>query len=853
MKKTIRLLCSVLAVCMVLSMLPLQAFAAPLTYKDEYGTWTYKEEKDGTVTLTGFKGSQKNIVVPTQINGRWVRKLGDNLFKNNDELTMVVIPYGITTIGKKVFSGCSRLEKVELPNSLVEIDNNAFADCAVLGELYIPSSVTTLGEKVFDNSPEINVRCTLDSATANYLQDHKDEVAGFTLVEVTPNPNVNNQAGVDNSSSVVTSKGELVTYEFGKLVNGRREYTLVLADSMPDLDLLRYLVADEDQGYQNLNPEIFSIMGNRFQMVSLTRYDGSEVVDITPKGTDGISDVSLDIVLRNDGSENYYDVVYSLFLTGDNISKEAIDQIGFTSQNELTSYRTGSREENTAQVKENSRYVFYYVTEGDQIQYDAEGSVITAENVQEKNAHPVFVTGDCDIITIVKNTAIDNNGQVLSEHETRSIHSTRGSGNIQLSSETTRDASGKVQKNAKYERTENNTIVERRNEKDLYNENGVFVEGHKNVQMPRENGVYIVESKHYWAEKTTTFNNTEVQNGTTVHFEGETTETNRVMYVQEVVRAENATEAEQRIQEQSPNQPSENKYDISERVISSVENHYEEGTRTVGTDDVTTFEGNSSWRILQDHTYIGDTGKYVGWDWEWSSYEVPNNGYSNTYTVSEYRYTSGSEGSEGTWTKTTVTVVSSNSSTNNMNDFKDAYTGDLLGEGYTVKAESFQFDVGLASGADNWNRVDQKEITSETGNKDELAIVQGLTTIEIEGEISISQNDAKKEMLNLEASLKDPENPNHFGNTEKDFDNLIDKIDGEQILSNLENGTIPETNTEDSVDHVHNDDGTTQTVVTPENSATASDAQIDNTANQNTETSVTSQNDGVQGDTPVEE
>lgn len=76
MKKRIRWLFALLAVCMVISMLPLQAMAAPETYTDEYGVWTYEIEADGSITIVAFQSARRILLFRQRLaadpSGSWV-------------------------------------------------------------------------------------------------------------------------------------------------------------------------------------------------------------------------------------------------------------------------------------------------------------------------------------------------------------------------------------------------------------------------------------------------------------------------------------------------------------------------------------------------------------------------------------------------------------------------------------------------------------------------------------------------------------------------------------------------------------------------------------------------------------
>ena len=79
--------------------------------------------------------------------------IGDNAFENCTNLSSIVLPNVITTIGSWAFNNCSGLTcSLTIPNSVVSIGYSAFSDCSGLtGDLIIPNSVTSLGGSAFYN------------------------------------------------------------------------------------------------------------------------------------------------------------------------------------------------------------------------------------------------------------------------------------------------------------------------------------------------------------------------------------------------------------------------------------------------------------------------------------------------------------------------------------------------------------------------------------------------------------------------------------------------------------------------------------------------------------------------------
>ena len=75
-----------------------------------------------------------------------------HLFTNETtEITELVIPNVVTSIGVYAFYGCSGLTSVTIPNSVTSIGQNAFSSCSGLASITIGSGVTSIGYDAFKN------------------------------------------------------------------------------------------------------------------------------------------------------------------------------------------------------------------------------------------------------------------------------------------------------------------------------------------------------------------------------------------------------------------------------------------------------------------------------------------------------------------------------------------------------------------------------------------------------------------------------------------------------------------------------------------------------------------------------
>ncbi|GMO61502.1 MAG: hypothetical protein Ta2G_21230 [Termitinemataceae bacterium] len=88
--------------------------------------------KDGTVTITGYKGKAAKVFIPATIGGLPVVGIGGFAFENLKNITSVNIPASVTYIGWNAFDGCTGLTSVNIPASVTRIWEGAFLGCTGL-------------------------------------------------------------------------------------------------------------------------------------------------------------------------------------------------------------------------------------------------------------------------------------------------------------------------------------------------------------------------------------------------------------------------------------------------------------------------------------------------------------------------------------------------------------------------------------------------------------------------------------------------------------------------------------------------------------------------------------------------
>ncbi|MBC5720196.1 leucine-rich repeat protein [Faecalibacterium sp. 4P15] len=172
-----RLISLLVAVCMMITMLPLSAvtaFAADTSTVHEANDgegiyrYAYKENEDGeTVTITEFLGpvdpanpGPYDIDIPEKLDGFTVTGLGRRSFSTDDhysplydihhtQIQSVTIPESVTSIGDSAFAACRNLNSLTIKDAATSIGNRAFTECPLTTTLSLGKKITTIGDEAF--------------------------------------------------------------------------------------------------------------------------------------------------------------------------------------------------------------------------------------------------------------------------------------------------------------------------------------------------------------------------------------------------------------------------------------------------------------------------------------------------------------------------------------------------------------------------------------------------------------------------------------------------------------------------------------------------------------------------------
>ena len=168
-----RLISLLVAVCMMITMLPLSAvtaFAADTATEQEASYKGYKyayRVDDGNATITKFLGPDDSanpgpydIDIPEKLDGYTVTGLGKDSFSIDDlysplyeihhtKIHSVTIPQSVTSIGDSAFAGCHNLVSLTINDAATSIGRRAFAECPLTTTLELGENITTIGNSAF--------------------------------------------------------------------------------------------------------------------------------------------------------------------------------------------------------------------------------------------------------------------------------------------------------------------------------------------------------------------------------------------------------------------------------------------------------------------------------------------------------------------------------------------------------------------------------------------------------------------------------------------------------------------------------------------------------------------------------
>ena len=139
-----------------------------------YSLFPEKNVAKVTFSPSGYSGSvdipEKFTYEGVEYSVTSIGALAFNSFGEYSNLTSVIIPNSVTSIGNGAFSGCSGLTSVSIPNSLTSLGTGIFSGCSSLASVTIPNSVTSIGAYAFRECSSLT-SVTIPNSVTQIAQD----------------------------------------------------------------------------------------------------------------------------------------------------------------------------------------------------------------------------------------------------------------------------------------------------------------------------------------------------------------------------------------------------------------------------------------------------------------------------------------------------------------------------------------------------------------------------------------------------------------------------------------------------------------------------------------------------------
>ena len=115
--------------------------------------------------VVGYTGTAKKVKIAEEYNGLHVKVIYEKAFYNNDNITSVVIPDSVTSIGDYAFAYCPNFRSVVIGDSVTSIGDSAFVRCPSLSSVVIGEGVTSVGVWAFYDCTSLSSIVIPDSVT----------------------------------------------------------------------------------------------------------------------------------------------------------------------------------------------------------------------------------------------------------------------------------------------------------------------------------------------------------------------------------------------------------------------------------------------------------------------------------------------------------------------------------------------------------------------------------------------------------------------------------------------------------------------------------------------------------------
>ncbi len=173
--------------------------------------FTWEDYEDG-VAITGYSGEDTAIIIPETLGGKTVLTIQAGTFST--EVTGVVLPDGMTSIGDKAFYFLSSLLEVTFGASIESVGAEAFEGCMALQTVYLNSSLASIGEMAFGYCSAL--RSIALNSRLTYIGEGAFCMSGLESITIPGNVEIIDEEAFEGCFSLVTVEIESGVVSIGE-------------------------------------------------------------------------------------------------------------------------------------------------------------------------------------------------------------------------------------------------------------------------------------------------------------------------------------------------------------------------------------------------------------------------------------------------------------------------------------------------------------------------------------------------------------------------------------------------------------------------------------------------------------
>lgn len=130
--------------------------------------FSYTLNQDGSATITGYTGSEAEVVVPMIVDGQLVTSVSRAAFLGSRTLEALTLSNTVRAVPMAMCGGCLRLKTVRLSEGTERVERQAFTGCPSLEDVFLPESLAEIADDAFPEDCGATFHVARGSAAAEW-------------------------------------------------------------------------------------------------------------------------------------------------------------------------------------------------------------------------------------------------------------------------------------------------------------------------------------------------------------------------------------------------------------------------------------------------------------------------------------------------------------------------------------------------------------------------------------------------------------------------------------------------------------------------------------------------------------